>query len=134
MYVDHDKEIVNMLAQIPSLRPFQDLFPVIHYVECVGGNDVGKSSIGYTMQYTGYRPVKGTSISGANYFRIFGTVEPGQCIIIEDEGDSISDDSEKVRILKAGYEYNEKVPKTNINTQNQEMNWFFVYGYKMILS
>ncbi len=134
MYVDQDKEIVNMLAADTILTYFQDLFPVIHYDECVGGNDVGKSSIGYTMQYTAYRPVKGTSISGANYYRIFGTVEPGQCIIIEDEGDSISDDPEKVRILKAGYEYNEKVPKTNKNTEKQEMSWFFVYAFKMILA
>ena len=134
LYVDHDEEIIILLAADSILTYFQDLFSVIHYVEAVGKNDVGKSSMGYTMQYTGYRAVKATSISGANYFRMFGTVEPGQCVIIEDEGDSISDDPEKVRILKAGYEYNEKVPKTNINTQNQEQSFFFVYGYKMILA
>lgn len=134
IYIDQDREIVNILAADSILTYFQDLFSVIHYSEAIGGNDVGKSSIGYAMQYTGYRVVKATSITGPNYFRIFGTVEPGQCTIVEDEGDSISDDPDKVRILKAGYEYNEKVPKTNINTKNQEQNWFFVYGYKMILA
>lgn len=134
MYVDHDEEIINLLAADSILTYFQDLFSVIHYTEAVGKNDVGKSSMGYTMQYIGYRAVKATSISGANYFRMFGSVEPGQCVVIEDEGDSISDDPDKVRILKAGYEYNEKIPKTNINTQSQEQNWFFVYGYKMILA
>jgi hypothetical protein len=134
MYVDQDREIVNILAADSILTYFQDLFSVIHYVEAIGGNDVGKSSIGYTMQYTGYRVVKGMSITGANYFRTFGTVEPGQCTIIEDEGDNISDDPDKARILKAGYEYNGKIPRINTNTKHQEQSWFFVYGYKMILA
>ena len=63
-----------------------------------------------------------------------GPVEPGQCTIIEDEGDSISEDPDKVRILKAGYEYSQKIPKTNMNTQRQEQNWFYPFCYKMILA
>ena len=71
------------------------MFPATHYSEGVGTNDVGKSSIGYTFEYTGYRVVKGTAISGANYYRVLGSIEPGQCVIIEDEGDSISEDPDK---------------------------------------
>lgn len=56
--------------------------------------------------------IRGNSITGANYYRVLGTIEPGQCSIIEDEGDSISEDPDKVRILKSGYEYNTKIPKT----------------------
>jgi hypothetical protein len=63
-----------------------------------------------------------------------GSVEPGQCVIIEDEGDNISEDPEKVKILKLGYEYNSKVPKINMNATNQDQNWYFGYGYKMILA
>lgn len=133
-YVDQDKNIIIILAADSILTYFQDLFPIIHYSEGIGGNDVGKSSIGYTFEYTGYRVIRGTSISGANYFRILGSVEPGQCTIIEDEADSISEDPDKVRILKAGYEYNAKIPKTNMNTRNQEQNWYYPYCYKMILA
>jgi hypothetical protein len=104
-YVDQDKNIIIILAADSIFTWFQDLFPVTHYSEGIGGNDVGKSSIGYTFAYTGYRVVRGTSISGTNYIRILGSVEPGQCVIIEDEADSISEDPDKVRILKAGYEY-----------------------------
>jgi hypothetical protein len=134
MYVDQDKNIIVILAADSILTYFQDLFPIIHYTECIGGNDVGKSSIGYTFSYTGYRVVRGTSISGANYTRILGSVEPGQCVIIEDEGDMISEDPVKVGILKAGYEYEMRIPKTNMNTQKQETNWFFPYCYKMVLA
>jgi hypothetical protein len=110
------------------------LFPTTHYLECVGDNDVGKSSIGYTFEYTGYRVIKGTAISGANYYRILGTDELGQCVIIEDEGDNISEDLDKVKILKSGYEYNGKVPKINMNSRNQDQRWFKTYCYKMILA
>ena len=134
LYVDQEKEILTMLAADSILSYFQDLFPIIHYSVAVGTNDVGKSSIGYTFEYTGYRVVKGASITGPNYFRIFGTVEPGQCVVIEDEGDSISDNPDKIAILKIAYEYNSKIPRTNMNVKNQDMNWFYPYGYKMILA
>ncbi len=133
-YVDQDKNIIVILCADSILTYFQDLFPVVHYIEGVGDNDAGKSSIGFTFEYTGYRVIRGTSISGANYYRILGNIEPGQCTIIEDEADNISEDAEKVKILKAGYEYKAKIPKTNMNTKNQEMNWFFPFCYKMILA
>ena len=134
MFIDQDKHIIILLAADSIWTYFQDLFSITHYIEAVGTNDVGKSSMGYTFEYTGYRVIKGTSISGANYNRILGSVEPGQCTIIEDEGDNISEDPDKVRLLKAGYEYNTKVPKINMNTTDQEPKWYFPFSYKMILA
>jgi hypothetical protein len=133
-YIDQDDHIIVLLAADSIETYFQDLFPATHYTEGVGTNDVGKSSIGYTFEYTGYRVVKGTAISGANYYRVLGSIEPGQCAIIEDEGDSISEDPDKVKILKSGYEYNGKVPKINMNAKNQGQNWWKTFGYKMILA
>jgi hypothetical protein len=133
-YIDQDRHLIILLSADSIWTYFQDLFPTTHYLECVGDNDVGKSSIGYTFEYTGYRVIKGTAISGANYYRILGTDELGQCVIIEDEGDNISEDLDKVKILKSGYEYNGKVPKINMNSRNQDQRWFKTYCYKMILA
>ena len=133
-YVDQDEYIIILLVADSIWTYFQDLFSTTHYSEGVGTNDVGKSSIGYTFEYTGYRTVKATEISGPNYYRLLGSIEPAQCVIIEDEGDSISEDPDKVRILKSGYEYNGKVPKINMNSKNQEQIWFKTFCYKMILS
>jgi hypothetical protein len=133
-YVDQDEYVINLLAMDSVWTYFQDLFPATHYVECVGTNDVGKSTIGYTFEYTGYRVIKATSISGANYYRMLGSIEPGQCVIIEDEGDNISDDSDKIRILKNGYEYTGKIPKINMNTYEQKQIWYKPYCFKMILA
>jgi hypothetical protein len=133
-YVDQDKYIIIILAADAIWTYFQDLFPATHYGEGVGTNDIGKSSMGYTFEYTGYRVIKGTDISGANYIRILGSIEPAQCVIIEDEGDSISEDPDKIRLLKTGYEYNSRSPKINMNTTNQDQNWYFTYCYKLILA
>jgi hypothetical protein len=133
-YDDQDKYIMTMLPVDCIWTYFQDLYPTTHYSECIGDNDVGKSSIGYTFEYTAYRVVKGTSISGPNYYRLFGYAEPGQCTIVEDEGDSISEDPDKIRNLKAGYEYTAKIPKINMNTMDQAQKWYYAYSYKMILA
>jgi hypothetical protein len=133
-YVDHDEYVIILLTADAIWTWFQDLFSTTHYTEGVGTNDVGKSSIGYTFEYTAYRVVKGVAISGANYNRILGSIEPGQCVIIEDEGDSISEDIDKVKLLKAGYEYNAKIPKINMNTKDQDQKWYRPYCYKMILA
>jgi len=66
-YIDQDDHIIVLLAADSIVTHFQDLFSATHYSEGVGTNDVGKSSIGYTFEYTAYRVVKGTAISGANY-------------------------------------------------------------------
>lgn len=133
-YIDQDEHIILLLAADSIWTYFQDLSAFTHYVEGIGTNDVGKSTIGYVFEYTGYRAIKATEISGANYYRVLGSIEPGQCVIIEDEGDSISEDIDKIRILKSGYEYNGKVPKINMNSKNQDQKWFKTYCYKMILA
>jgi hypothetical protein len=133
-YVDQDEVVINLLTMDSIWTYFQDLFPATHYVECIGTNDVGKSTIGYTLEYVEYRVIKATSISGANYYRMLGSIEPGQCIIIEDEGDNISEDPDKIRILKNGYEYTGKVPKINMNSYDQKQVWYKPYCFKMILA
>jgi hypothetical protein len=99
-YKDQDQNITILLAADIVWSYFQDIFPTTHYINIVGENDTGKSSLGYTFEYIGYRPVRGIGISAANYYRTLGTDEPGQCTIIEDEGDGIDQDPEKMGIFK----------------------------------
>ena len=133
-YNDQDENVITLLAADIILSYFQDLFPTIHYLDIVGDNDTGKSSLGNTFEYTGYRPIKGTSITAANYYRVLGTIEAGQCTIIEDEADHIEDDPDKMRILKSGYEYNAKIPRINMNTEQQTQNWYYAYSFKIIIA
>jgi hypothetical protein len=133
-YNDQDQNIIILLAADIVGSYFQDIFPTTHYINIVGENDTGKSSLGYTFEYTGYRPIRGTGISAANYYRTLGTEEPGQCTIIEDEGDNIDQDPEKMGILKSGYELMAKVPKINMNSFDQKPRWYYAYCFKIIIA
>jgi hypothetical protein len=90
--------------------------------------------MGDVFQFTGYRPVKATAISAANYYRTLGIVEPGQCTIIEDESDGIEEDKHKMKILNDGYQYTAKTFKVNMNTKDQTQNWFYAYCLKIMIS
>ena len=48
-FVDQEKHTIILLAADAILTYFQDLFPITHYFEGIGTNDVGKSSIAYTF-------------------------------------------------------------------------------------
>ena len=133
-YVDQDEPIIILLVVDIIWSYFQDLFPTTHYINVTGDNETGKTSIGFVFQYTGYRPVRATAISAANYYRTLGAVEPGQCTIIEDEADNIEEDPGKLKILNGGYEYTAIIPKINMNSRNQNQTWFYGYCLKILIS
>jgi hypothetical protein len=87
-YVDQDEQIIILLVADIIWSYLQDLFSTTHYIHATGDNETGKSTIGFVFQFTGYRPVRATAISAANYYRTLGAVEPGQCTIIEDEAET----------------------------------------------
>jgi hypothetical protein len=124
-YVDQPEIIIIGIASDIIWSYHQDLFATTHYVNVTGDNETGKSTIGHIFQCTGYRPVRGTSISAANYYRMLGTIEPGQATFIEDEADYIEDDKEKLKILKEGYGYDSRIPKINMRSADQKQDWFY---------
>ncbi|HEY7573406.1 MAG TPA: hypothetical protein VH796_18760 [Nitrososphaeraceae archaeon] len=131
-YNDQDHNKLVLFATDIIFSYFQDKFATTHYDSVVGDNDSGNSSLGITFEAIGYRPVYMTDPSAANIFRCLGTIEPGQCTIILDEADKIDKSPEMMAILKTGYQLNGKVPKINTNTLRQE--FFFTYGFKIIIS
>jgi hypothetical protein len=133
-YIDQEEATIIMLVADVIWSYFQDLFPTTHYIHATGDNETGKSTIGFVFQYTGYRPVRATAISAANYYRTLGAVEPGQCTIIEDEAENIEEDVEKLKILNGGYEYTAMIPKINMNSKDQHQTWFYGYCFKIIIS
>jgi hypothetical protein len=133
-YVDQEEPIIILFVADMIWSYFQDLFSTTHYIHVTGGNETGKSTIGFVFQYIGYRPVRATAISAANYYRTLGAVEPVQCTIIEDEAENIEEDVEKMRILNGGYEYNAMIPKINMNSKDQHQTWFYGYCLKIIIS
>ena len=131
-YNDQDEYKIILLATDLFWSYFQDRFGTTHYISVVGDNDSGKTSIGNTFEAVAYRTVNMTSPTAANVFRVYGLIEPGQCVLVLDEADKIDGDPDIMNILKSGYDYNKKVPKINSNTWKQE--FFYVYGLKIIIA
>ena len=85
-YNDQDPHKQILLACDIVWSYFQDKFSTTHYLAIIGDNGSGKSTVGDTFEAIGYRPVSMTDPTAANLFRVLGTIEPGQCTIIADEG------------------------------------------------
>jgi hypothetical protein len=75
-YVDQEEPIIIILTADIIWSYFQDLFATTHYINITGDNETGKSTIRHVFEYTGYRPVKASTISTANYYRTHGIIEP----------------------------------------------------------
>lgn len=129
---DQDDYKLNLVASDITWTYLQDKFPTTHYLNIIGDNGSGKSSLGLCIEILGYRPVNMTSPSAANLFRVLGTIEAGQCIVIAEEAEKIDRNTEILPILKTGYHVMGKVAKVNLNIQKQEFFWTFCY--KVIIS
>lgn len=130
LYVDQDEDIIILISSDIIWTWFQDLFPTTHYYDVNGkANGIGKSTIGFMFEGTGYRVVRMTDPSAANFFRVLGMIEPGQCVIVADEADRIHKDRDALSILKEGYSKFGKVPKINTNTLKQE--FFYAFCFKI---
>ncbi|MGH9983810.1 MAG: hypothetical protein ACRD8W_07635, partial [Nitrososphaeraceae archaeon] len=131
-YNSQDDYKLHLAAADITWTYSQDKFATSHYLNIIGDNGSGKSSLGLCFEVLGYRPVNMTNPSAANLFRVLGTIEAGQCTIIAEEADKIDKNPEILGILKTGYHIMGKVAKVNLNIQKQEFFWTFCY--KVIIS
>jgi hypothetical protein len=129
---EQDPHKLCLLSADVILSYFQDEFATVHYIDIVGDNGSGKSALGATFGAIGYRPLSLTDPSPANYTRVLGTLEPGQCTIIADEAESIDRSPDLMNVLKTGYEIRGRVSKINLNTYQPE--YFFTYCLKIIIA
>jgi hypothetical protein len=131
-YNDQDNSKLSILAVDIVWSYFQDKFSTTHYIGVVGDNGSGKSTIGDTFEALGYRVVNMTDPTAANFFRILGTTEPGQCTLVADEAEKIDQSPEIMSTLKTGYQYKSRIPRVNMNNGKQE--FFYTYCFKMIIA
>lgn len=132
LYNDQDEHKQILLAADVVLSYLQDKFGTTHYLGIIGDNNSGKTSIGNTLEVVAYRVVNMTSPTAPNIFRMLGTVEPGQCVLILDEADRIDESIDTMNILKSGNDFTKRVQKTNTNSWKQE--YFYTYCLKIIIA
>ncbi len=130
-FIVHHDHVLDYISSLIVLSYFQDRFPTIPYTMFVSDNGSGKSTIGNVFEVLGYRCVNMTDPTTANIFRIFGTIESGQCTLVLDEAEKIDQEREMISILKTGYENGKKVQRiSHIGKQEH----FHTFGLKLMLA
>jgi hypothetical protein len=129
---DQDRHIQILMALDIVATYFQDKFPTVHYLLVLGENESGKTTVGNTFELA-YRCVNMTNPSEANIFRALGTVESGQCTLVLDEFDRMSQmySANINALLKTGYDHNKRVAKVNTNSLKQEL--FYAFCKKVLI-
>ena len=84
-FIVHHPHILDYISALILFSYFQDKFSTIPYTMFVSDGGSGKSTIGNVFEDLGYRCVNMTDPTTANIFRIFGTIEAGQCTLVLDE-------------------------------------------------
>jgi hypothetical protein len=131
-YIIHDNYVLDYITALIILSYFQDFFGTVPYAMFVSDNSNGKTAIGNFFDTLAYRTVNMTDPTVANVFRIFGTLEPGQCTLVLDEAEKIDKDTTMMSILKTGYENGKKVQR--INPFTNEQDHFHTFGLKLMLA
>jgi hypothetical protein len=127
-----EKELIILLAIDTVMSFFQDLFVTTHYLLLTGPPGWGKGAILVAFKLLGYRVILAGDMSGANLLDLLGSTERCQVSIAEDELDNISDDPDKQRIYKMGYEDIGLVTRTvDPSSSNRDIKFYNPYCIKI---
>jgi hypothetical protein len=134
-FYDTDTEpYIDLIAADVVFTYFQDRLSKTHYIFVYGEPDTGKGSILEIFNQLGYRAAQVTNASAASIYRMLGSVEKGQVIVVIDEANRLEDDAFLLDVLKIGYKGNSKVPKVMdaSSSENNRVEYFYAYGFKII--
>lgn len=127
-------EYINLIAGDVLFSYFHDKLGKTHYIFVWGPPDQGKGTVLETFNQLGYRAVFVTDATAATIYRILGSVEKGQAILVIDEANNIEDNTFVLNVLKVGYKGNTKIPRVMDaqSSENSKVEYFFPYGFKII--
>ncbi|MER5174413.1 MAG: bifunctional DNA primase/polymerase [Candidatus Nitrosocosmicus sp.] len=128
-FIVHQPQILDYFSALILFSYHQDKFATVPYTMFVSDGGSGKSTVGNVFEDLGYRCVNMTDPTTANIFRIFGTIEAGQCTLVLDEAEKIDQDRDMMSILKNGYENGKRVQRVN---QFGKQEHFHTFGLKML--
>jgi|SRR5215216_542794 len=133
-YDTDTEEYTNLIAGDIVFTYFQDRIGKTHYVFVWGDPDQGKGAILETFNQLCYRGVSVTSATAATVYRMFGSIEKGQAVLIIDEANKLEDDNFLLNVLKVGYKGKQMIPRVMDaqSSENSKIEYFYPYGFKII--
>lgn len=108
----------------------QDRFSMTHYIFVIGDNDSGKTAFHDVMKAICYRPYSAVSMSDAVLYRVLGSEDEGQAVILLDEANSLSE--KMLETLKSGYKKGGFVSRVEETENKKQPQRFKTYCFKML--
>jgi hypothetical protein len=130
-FIAASDHVITLCAADSIFTYLQDRFPMTHYIFIIGDNDSGKTAFIEVMAATCYRPYSAVSMSDAVLYRVLGSEDEGQAIVLLDEANSLS---EKIlETLKSGYKKSGFVARVEETIDNKKQpQRFKTFGFKML--
>jgi hypothetical protein len=128
-FVDAEPEEKAIFTGLIILSYCQEFFETIPYLYLVGDNSSGKSHLLQLFNHLCYRPLYGVSLTHAD---IYSYLEDDglPLTILEDEFQGSEKDNEKMKVYKAGYKRDARVPRVVLFEGGRRVDYFNCFGLK----
>jgi hypothetical protein len=133
MFIDVEPIWKDILAVCVLLSYHQEKFQTVPYIFLYGDNESGKSTVLQILKSLCYRPMYGVTIPSAD---LYGYLEDSDSIgvILEDEVQGIEDDTDKIKIYKAGYKQGAVVPRMIMTEHDRIIKYYQTFCFKVCAS
>ncbi len=125
-FIVHHDFVLDFITALIIFSYFQDSFSTVPYTLFVSDNGNGKTVVGNFFEMLAYRVVNMTDPTTANIFRVFGTLQAGQCSLVMDEAEKIDTNDDMMSILKNGYENGKLVQRIDLSGIQRHYHTFGV--------
>jgi len=130
-FVDAEPEEKAIFTGLIILSYCQEFFETVPYLYLVGDNSSGKSHLLQLFNHLCYRPLYGVSLTHAD---IYSYLEDDglPLTILEDEFQGSEKDNEKMKVYKAGYKKDARVPRVVLFEGGRRVDYFNCFGLKAV--
>jgi hypothetical protein len=130
-WIDVEPVWLDVIAACIMLTYQQQKTQTTPYLYLYGDNESGKTSVHLVLNALCYRPLFGVTIPSAD---IYGYLEDtnGSGCILEDEIQGIDEDTDKIKIYKAGYKQGSVVPRMLMTENDRIIKYYRVFCFKAV--
>lgn len=132
-FVDVEPIWQDNLSAAVLLSYHQEKLRTVPYLFLYGDNESGKSTVLQILKFLCYRPMYGVTVPSADIYGYLEDVDSVGCIL-EDEVQGIHQDTDKIKIYKAGYKQGAVVPRTIITQNDRVIKYYHTFCFKACAS
>lgn len=132
-FVDVEPIWKDVLSACVLFSYQQEKLQTTPYIFLYGDNESGKSTVQGILSFLCYRPMYGVTIPAADLFGYLEDLDGIGCIL-EDEVQGIDNDTDKIKIYKAGYKQGAIVPRMIMTEHDRIIKYYHTFCFKVCAS